>query len=92
VFAQIVEQEAMKAYPLVGTLIKKINEGLENSEILSSLESDIALFEKALSCYQSDIQKMDSDSFYSELITDKNIANTDLPNIASALSKITEFS
>lgn len=91
-FAQIVEQEAMKAYPLVGTLIKKISEGLENSEVLSGLESDIALFEKALSCYQSDIQKMDSDSFYSELIPDKTVANADLPNITSALSKIAEFS
>ncbi len=90
-FAQIVEQEAMKAYPLVGSLIKKISDGLLNPEILQSLESDISLFEKALNCYQSDIQKTDSDSFYSELIPDKSMTSADLANIKSALEKISKF-
>ncbi len=91
-FAQIVEQEAMKAYPLVGSLIKKISDALQNQDTLKSLESDLVLFEKALNCYQTDIQKIDSDSFYSDLIQDKNMANADLPNIKSALARIAEFS
>ena len=91
-FAQIIEQEAMKAYPLVGGLITKIGDGLQNPEILKSLESDIPLFEKALNCYQSDIQKADTDSFYSELIPDKNVASSDHGIIKSALEKIAQFS
>ncbi len=91
-FAQIIEQEAMKAYPLVGGLITKLSDGLQNPEILKSLESDIPLFEKALNCYQSDIQKTDSDSFYSELIPDKNLALSDYNIIKSALEKIAQFS
>lgn len=91
-FAQIIEQEAMKAYPLVGGLITKIGDGLQNPEILKSLESDVPLFEKALNCYQSDIQKADTDSFYSELIPDKNVANSDHGIIKSALEKIAQFS
>lgn len=91
-FAQIIEQEAMKAYPLVGRLITKIGDGLQNPEILKSLESDVPLFEKALNCYQSDIQKADTDSFYSELIPDKNVANSDHGIIKSALEKIAQFS
>lgn len=91
-FAQLIEQEAMKAYPLVGGLITKIGDGLQDTEILKSLESDISLFEKALSCYQSDIQKTDTDSFYSELIPDRNIAISDYNIIKSALEKIAQFS
>jgi len=91
-FAQIIEQEAMKAYPLVGGLITKLSDGLQNPEILKSLESDIPLFEKALNCYQSDIQKTDTDSFYSELIPDKNLALSDYNIIKSALEKIAQFS
>jgi hypothetical protein len=47
--------------------------------------------EKALACYQSDIEKTDTDSFYSELISDKNTAGLDLPKIKSALEKIATY-
>ncbi|MBI5697796.1 MAG: hypothetical protein HZC29_04775, partial [Thaumarchaeota archaeon] len=52
----------------------------------------IPLFEKALNCYQSDIQKTDTDLFYSELIPDKNIAISDHTMIKFALEKIAQFS
>jgi hypothetical protein len=90
-FAQLVEQEAMKSYPLVGSLIKKVSDGLQNQETLRGLESEIELFKKALDCYQSDIQKMDSDPFYSGLIPDKNTARADLEKIKDAIAKISEF-
>ncbi len=93
-FAQIIQHEASKTGPLIDPLIDKIREGLQNPEVLQKLESDIPFFEKALNCYQSDIQKSqtNSDAFYSELITDKNIAATDLGNIQTALDEITRFS
>ena len=90
-FAQIIEQEAMKNYKTVDGIISKINEGLQNPELLQTLEAELPMFEKALTCYQSDIQKKDSDSFYSDLISDDNTANADLPNIKSALQKISTY-
>lgn len=90
-FAQIIEQEAQKAYKTADSVIAKISEGLQNPESLKDLESDLSIMEKALACYQSDIQKTDTDSFYSELISDKNTAGLDLPKIKSALEKITTY-
>jgi hypothetical protein len=56
-FAQIVQQEAMKTGPLIDPTIDKIKKALESPEVLNKLQADIPLFEKALSCYYSDIQK-----------------------------------
>jgi hypothetical protein len=90
-FAQLVEGEAMKTYPLLITLSIKIGEGLQDPKILQSLQSDVPLIEKALNCYEADIRKLDADSFYSEMITDKNLAASDLPNIRPALKKLLRF-
>lgn len=92
-FSQLVQHEASKTGPLIDPIINKIKEGLQNPETLSALESDIPIFEKALNCYKSDIQKSqaDSNSFYSELITDKNAAAADLGNIQTALDEMTRF-
>jgi hypothetical protein len=93
-FAQLVQHEASKTGPLIDPLINKIKEGLQHSETLQALEADTPLFEKALSCYQSDIKKAQtsSDAFYSELIPDKNIVSADLGKIKTALVEITRFS
>lgn len=90
-FAGIIEQEAMKAYKIVDATISKINDGLQNPELLQSLESDLPTMEKALGCYSSDIQKVGSDSFYAELILDKIVALQDLKNIKFALEKIASY-
>ncbi|MEM2160133.1 MAG: hypothetical protein QXN55_04175 [Candidatus Nitrosotenuis sp.] len=90
-FAQIIEQEAQKAYKTADSVIAKISEGLQNPESLKDLEADLSIMEKALACYQSDIEKTDTDSFYSELISDKNTAGLDLPKIKSALEKIATY-
>lgn len=92
-FSQIVQQEAMKTSPAIDQAISKIKNGLENSDALNDLQSDIPIFEKALSCYQADIQKAKNnpDKFYSELIPDVRIAAADLEKIKIALSKIPEF-
>lgn len=91
-FAQIVLHEAKKTYPIIDGVINKIREGLQNPDALKSLESDLPILEKALNCYQSDIQKIQSSSFYSELIPDKAAASADSANISSALTRLTEFS
>ncbi len=93
-FAQLVQHEAGKIGPLIDPLINKVKEGLQNPEKLQALEADIPLFERALNCYKSDIQKAqtNSDAFYSELIPDASRVSADLGNIKIALDEITRFS
>lgn len=88
-FASIIEQEAMKSYKATSILITKITDGLQSPESLQTIESELPLIEKALTCYQSDIKK--TDIFYTELIQDKNTANADYTKIKPALDKITSY-
>jgi len=87
-FATIIEQEAIKAFKGADSLILKINEALLKPEMLRTLESELPLMQKAMECYFSDIQKVGSDSFYSELILDKTTALQDLKSIQDSLQKL----
>ena len=87
-FATIIEQEAIKAFQGADLLILKINEALLKPEMLQTLESELPLMQKAMECYFSDIQKVGSDSFYSELILDKMTALQDLKSIQDSLQKL----
>ena len=87
-FATIIEQEAIKAFQGADLLILKINEALLKPEMLQTLESELPLMQKAMDCYFSDIQKVGSDSFYSELILDKMTALQDLKSIQDSLQKL----
>jgi hypothetical protein len=87
-FATIIEQEAIKAFKGADSLILKINEALLKPEMLRTLESELPLMQKAMDCYFSDIQKVGSDSFYSELILDKMTALQDLKTIQDSLQKL----
>jgi hypothetical protein len=93
-FAQIIQQEAMKTGPMIDQVIIKIKSGLESPHTLNELQSEIPLFEKALKCYHSDIQKAtnNSDKFYLELIPDSKSVESDIAKINIALSKISQFS
>ena len=87
-FATIIEQEAIKAFQGADLLILKINEALLKPEMLQTLESELPVMQKAMECYFSDIQKVGSDSFYSELILDKITALQDLKSIQDSLQKL----
>ena len=87
-FATIIEQEAITAFQGADSLILKINEALLKPEMLQTLESELPLMQKAMECYFSDIQKVGSDSFYSELILDKITALQDLKSIQDSLQKL----
>ena len=93
-FAQIVLQEASKTGPLIDPAISKINSALRNPETLPDLQADVPLYERALLCYRSDIQKAQNgtDEFYSKLISENPMAMTDYRNIETALEKIKQFS
>ena len=91
-FKQVVEQEAMRTYPLIDVLIKKINQSLTNNEKLLDLKQDISLLEKSLNSYSTDLQKSmkTSNEFYSNLIEDVN-SSDELDQVKIALEKIKEF-
>lgn len=91
-FKQVVEQEAMKTYPHIDVLIKKINHGLTNDDKLLDLEHDISLLEKSLHSYSSDLQKgiKKNDEYYSNLLGDVNHSD-ELNKVKIALVKIKEF-
>ena len=91
-FRQVVEQEAMKTYPQIDVLIKKINQSLTNTEKLLELKHDISLLEKSLSSYFSDLKKamQENNEFYSNLIADVNYEE-ELSRVKTALEKIKEF-
>jgi len=93
-FVQIVIQEANKTGPILDQAISKIKNALENPETLNDLQADIALYEKALNCYHSDIQKAQNgtEKFYLELLSGNNEAMTDYKNIKVALEKVNQFS
>ncbi|TBR12018.1 MAG: hypothetical protein EPO62_00795 [Candidatus Nitrosotenuis sp.] len=93
-FAQIVLQEANKTGPMIDPAISKINNALGRPETIVDLQADVPLYERALMCYHSDIQKAQNgtDEFYSKLISDNAMAVTDYPNIATALEKIKQIS
>ena len=93
-FAQIVLQEANKTGPMIDPSISKIKNALQNPETLNDLQADIVLYEKALNCYQSDIQKAQNETerFYLELLSGNYVAMTDYANIKTALEKINRFS
>ena len=91
-FRQVVEQEAMKTYPQIDVLIKKINQSLTNTDKLLELKHDISLLEKSLSSYFSDLKKamQENNEFYSNLIADVNYEE-ELSRVKTALEKIKEF-
>jgi hypothetical protein len=93
-FAQIVIQEANKTGPMLDHAISKIKNALENPKTLNDLQADIALYEKALNCYYSDVQKAqnETEKFYLELLSGNNAAMTDYKNIKMALEKVNQFS
>ena len=90
-FATIIESEAQKSFQAASQCISKIMQALEKPDTVQSLESEIPIMEKALTCYESDISKKDSDSFYSELITDKALASHDAEKIKFAVKEIKRY-
>lgn len=91
-FAQIVISEAGKIGPQIAPAISKIKNALGNPETIQELQADIPLYEKALTCYESDIKRAQSEKFYSDLLVGNDFASTDYKNIRPALEKIKQFS
>ncbi|MBT5200333.1 MAG: hypothetical protein HOK63_03525 [Thaumarchaeota archaeon] len=93
-FAPLLIQQAMKAHPKVIELIQKIQTSIDDIQKVNSLKEDIPLIEKALLCYESDINKLrdTGHEYFLKLIENIEEASKDLDIIKIALDKIKQFS
>ena len=92
-FAPVLNQQAMKTIPIIDETIKKIQDSLNNIESINNLQDDIQFFEKALTCYESDIHKAEDTGYeyFVKLVGDMVQARKDLETIKIALKKINQF-
>lgn len=93
-FASVLNQQAMKTIPKIDEIIQKVQNSLSNIQLTNELREDIAFFEKALSCYDTDIHKAQDTGhdYFVNLVGDMAQARKDLEIIKVALKKIKEFS
>lgn len=93
-FAPILVQQAMKTHPKVIELIQKTESSIDDIQKVNNLKEDIPLFEKALLCYESDINKArdTGHEYFLKLIENVEEASKYLDTIKVALDKIKQFS
>jgi hypothetical protein len=93
-FAPVLQQQAVKIIPKIGETVKKIQDVLTDSIQVDSLIDDIQLMQRALECYQSDIEKAENTGheYFLKLLGDLLTAKKDSIDIAKAIKKINQFS
>ena len=93
-FASVLNQQARKIVPKISEVIEKIHTGLKDIRDMGALEEEKQLLEKALSCYESDINKAEDTGheYFVKLVGDMEQGRHDLETIKTALKKIKHFS
>lgn len=93
-FASVLSQQAMKTIPIIDQTIQKIHDSIQDIQKVNLLKEDIPFFEKALSCYESDIHKAwdTGHEYFVTLVGNMEESKTDLKLIKTALNKIKEYS
>ncbi|MCV0410037.1 hypothetical protein [Nitrosopumilus sp.] len=93
-FASVLNQQAMKTIPVIDETIKKIQDNLHDIQSISKLSEDIPFLEKALSCYEADINKAEDTGheYFVNLVGNMIEARNDRNSIKVALRKIKKFS
>lgn len=93
-FGSLLQQEAMKTIPKIDEMVKKIKDALSDDMVLNSLSEDRSFLVKALSCYESDINKAQNTGheYFLKLVGDLPIVKKDLDLVKNALDKINQFS
>lgn len=92
-FGGILRLAAMKAIPKINEIIQKIQRGLPDAQSVNSLKEDIPFLDKALTSYETDIQKAQDTGheYYLKLIGDLASVKNDLELVKTAKSKISQF-
>lgn len=92
-FASVLQQEAMKTIPKIDNAIQKIKECLTDDCPINSLTEDVAFFQKALMCYESDIQKAQDTGYeYFVKLVQLESAKNDIGTIKDAQNRIGQYS
>jgi len=92
-FGGILIMAAKKTMPKINEIIQKIQQGLFDAQLSNTLKEDIPFLEKALSSYETDIQKAQDTGheYYLNLVGDLASVKNDLDLIKTAKSKINQF-
>ena len=93
-FAPVLQQQAAKTIPKIDETVSKIQSVLSDEIPIGSLTDDAQFLQRALECYQSDIEKAENTGheYFIELLGDLPEAVNDSPIIAQAIEKIRQFS
>ena len=93
-FAPVLQQQAVKIVPQIDVTVSKIQDALSDSIPVDSLADDVPLIQKALECYQSDIEKAETTGheYFQKLLGDITRAKQDSTIIAQAINKIKQVS
>ena len=93
-FASVLNQQAVKTVPKIDETIKKIEESLNDVKKINSLSDDASFLEKALSCYEADIQRAEEigHEYFINLVGNLEEAKKDIPTIKIAIEKIKQYS
>ena len=93
-FAPVLQQQAVKIVPQIDVTMSKIQDALSDSIPVDSLADDVPLIQKALECYQSDIEKAETTEheYFQKLLGDITRAKQDSTIIAQAIDKIKQVS
>ena len=93
-FASVLNQQAMKTVPKIDEVVKKIKNSINDIQAVKNLSDEVPFFEKALMCYESDIDKAQNTGheYFVSLVGDLAIAKKDVDAIKIALKKIKEYS
>ena len=92
--APVLQQQAVKIVPQIDVTVSKIQDALSDSIHVDSLADDVSLMQKALECYQSDIEKAETTGheYFQKLLGDITRAKQDSTIIAQAIDKIKQVS
>ena len=93
-FASVLNQQAMKTVPKIDEVVEKIKNSINDIQEVQKLDDEIPFFEKALMCYESDIDKAQNTGheYFVNLVGDLTVAKNDVDTIKTALKKIKEYS
>lgn len=89
----LVADEGKKTAQKVDVVIKIINAGKKDPKLINQVQFEVPLMEKALKCYQTDIEKI-ADTMqerYVDLFDEPKNLQFDLPLIEEALQEIKKY-
>ena len=92
-FGGILRQAALKTLPVIDEITKEIQASLINPHETNTLSEHVSFLEKALTSYETDIQKAQDTGheYYLSLIGDLSKIKNDLESIKIARLKIKQF-